>query len=354
MKAAILVRDAAAAHGRFEVADGVTDPTPGPEDIVIRLAAASINPIETMMRDGYGDALFKWMRSRGPQVLGLDGAGIVHAVGSRVRHLRQGDRVMATNWPYKAGFYAQLVQVPAAFAIKLPDTVRLLDAAAIPYAGLTAYAALRAAGINAGNAAGKRVLVHGGSGGVGSLIVQRLHRWGCWVASTCGTANVERVRALGVDRVVDYRNEDFTQVLSGLDLVVNTVAPDLASKRLNEAPHLSVLKRGGHYVSLISPTLTLADMLGAPLGLLASATWMGSAHAYWRLRGKHHHWIYFKPEQQRLADLATWLGAGDVTPLISGHYRLETLNEAHDRLAGGQAGGKLLVVLDEALVEADA
>jgi NADPH:quinone reductase-like Zn-dependent oxidoreductase len=354
MRAAVLERRPGvegAGGGLFHIVDTLPQPQPGPEDVVIRLAAASINPIETLMRNGYGDALFKWLRDKGPQVLGLDGAGVVVAVGSKVRGLREGDRVMASNWPYKAGFYAEYVRVPAAFVVPVPPGVGMDAAAAVPYAGLTAYAVLDAAGLDAQSAAGKRVLVHGGSGGVGNLLVQLLHHWGCWVATTCGTANIERVYALGADRVIDYRKENFTEVLSDLDVVVNTVAPDPSAKKLDEAPHLSVLRKGGHYASLISPTLTLADMLGAPAGLMMSGAWMGSAHLYWRMRGKHHHWVYYKPSRKRLQDIAGWLESGVLKPLIGGSYPLELIDQAYARLESGKAGGKLLLVLDPQLAQ---
>lgn len=352
MKAAVLELERPGA-GHFRIAD-LPQPEPGPDDIVIRLGAASINPIETLMRNGYGDSLFKWMRDKGPRVLGLDGAGVVQAVGSGVRGLREGDLVMASNWPYKAGFYANYVRVPANFAVAVPQGVSVEDAASVPYTGLTICSVLEAARLDPASARGKRVLVHGGSGGIGSVLVQLLHRWGCWVATTCGTANVEKVKALGADRVIDYRKENFAEVLSDMDVVVNTVAPDPSAKKLEEAPHLSVLRKGGHYASLISPTLTLADMLGGPPGLLAAGAWMGAARLYWLARGKHHHWVYYKPTPQRLTAIAGWLGSGAVKPLIGGRYALDQLNEAHACLEQGKAGGKLLLILDEKLAQARA
>ncbi|MEC9362893.1 MAG: NADP-dependent oxidoreductase [Pseudomonadota bacterium] len=349
MKAAVLELERPG-KGRFRIAD-LPQPAPGPDEIVIRLGAASINPIETLMRNGYGDSLFKWMRDKGPRVLGLDGAGVVQAAGSRVQALREGDLVMASNWPYKAGFYAEYVRVPADYVTAVPEGISIADAAAVPYTGLTLCSVLEAAQLDAGNAPGKRVLVHGGSGGIGSILVQLLHRWGCWVATTCSTANVDRVKALGAHRVVDYRSEDFAAVLSDLDVVVNTVAPDPSAKKLDEAPHLSVLRTGGRYVSLISPTLTLADLLGGPPGLLVAGAWMGGARLYWLLRGKHHRWVYYKPTPQRLAAVAGWLESGAVKPLIGGRHTLDQVNEAHARLEQGKAGGKLLLILDEQLAQ---
>ena len=172
MKAAVLDP----VRGEFELRE-VARPPIRRGEILLRVAAASINPLDTMMRHNYGERLFKWLRRRGPRILGLDGAGVVESVGAGVRGLRAGQRVMAAVMPFRSGFYAEYVAVPAAWSAPVSASRALDQAAAIPYAGLTAYQVLRAAGIEPGRATGMRVLVHGGSGGIGSLLVQCLHAW---------------------------------------------------------------------------------------------------------------------------------------------------------------------------------
>lgn len=339
---------AAADGGRFKIVDGLADPTPGKGEIVIRLAAASINAIDTLMRAGYGESLFKWLRKGGPVVLGLDGAGIVAAVGEGVTRFKAGERVMAAVMPFRSGFYAEKIAVPAAWAARIPDGVSMQEAAALPYAGLTVFEILRAARLNAASAKGRRVLVHGGSGGIGSLLVQILHAWGAWVASTCRTQNVAFVRSLGADQVVDYTREDFTRVLKELDVVVQTVAPK--DERLVEAPHFSVLKRGGIFASLISPTLTLVDRLTPPLGLAAFGIWTGVARARWAAGGKHHRWVYFKPSGKNLAQLAAWVEQGLFRPQIAKLLPLEQVAEAQRLVEQGPARGKVLLALDPSLL----
>ena len=342
MKAAVLDP----VRGEFELRE-VARPPIRRGEILLRVAAASINPLDTMMRRNYGERLFKWLRRRGPRILGLDGAGVVESVGAGVRGLRAGQRVMAAVMPFRSGFYAEYVVVPAAWSAPVSASRPLDQAAAIPYAGLTAYQVLRAAGIEPGRATGMRVLVHGGSGGIGSLLVQCLHAWGAWVASTCSAGNADYVRGLGADRVIDYRREEFSEVLNGLDLVVNTVAP--LDEALEEAPHLSVLRRGGCYVSLISPTLTLADKLGAPLGLAAAGAWGGAARLRWKLAGKQHRWTYFQPSGDRLRELDEWVDKAWWQPQLGERFTLDQVSDAHRRVERGPAHGKALLILDEAL-----
>jgi NADPH:quinone reductase-like Zn-dependent oxidoreductase len=346
MRAAVL--QVAPGTRGFGIQGNVDDPEVRAGEVSIRLAAASINPLDTMMREGYGESLFKWLRRRGPMILGLDGAGVVASVGAGVTRFQKGDRVMAAVMPFRSGFYADRVSVPAAWVAPVPASLPIEIAAALPYAGLTAMQVLKAARLGPDTASGKRVLVHGGAGGIGSLLVQLLHAWGAWVATTCRTSNIPLVKSLGADLAIDYTCEDFGRVLSDMDVVINTVAPK--TPKIVEGPHLAVLRKGGHYVSLISPTLTLADALGAPLGLMVSGLWMGIAHLRWLIAGKNHHWVYFKPSGANLAKFGEWVAAGWVQPLIGGMYPLTDVAIAQQRAENGPVQGKLLLALDESLL----
>lgn len=345
MKAAVLERGETG--GRFVLQDRPV-PVPGSGDIVVRLAASSVNPIETMMRDGYGESLFKWMRDQGPIVLGLDGAGVVTAVGSDVSSLRVGDAVMAATWPYKSGFYAESIAVPASFAVPIPDGVGFMESAVVPYAGLTACAVLEAAGQSPRQSSGQRVFIHGGSGGVGHMLVQLCAGWGAEVTVTCSAGNAETITALGAQHVIDYKTTDFADVLAEQDVVINCVAP--SDNKLYESPFRRVLRKGGCFASLISPTLTLADMLTAPVGLGMAVSWGAAARLRWRLDGKHHRWVYFKPDAGRLKQLADWMAAGALKPLVGARFALEDINAAHARVEQGGIAGKVAVTIDSDLI----
>lgn len=318
-------------------------PRPGRREVVVQVAATSVNPIDLMIKEGYGDSLFKWLRQGRPVVPGLDGAGVVIACGSEVRRFREGDRVMAACMPFQSGFAAEQIALPEGKVMPVPGGIPLQQAAALPYAGLTAMSVLSAARLDAKQARGRQVLVHGGSGGIGHLLIQLLDRWGAEVITTCSAANADWVKSLGADHVIDYRSQDFSRVLANLDVVINTIAP--ADNRLVEGPHLKVLRPGGHYASLISPTLTLADTLGAPLGLAASGSWMALARVYWLLHQKHHHWAYFDNSPARCQTLARWLAEGDVLPHVGKVFPLDEIDAAYAAVKTGPARGKVVLTV---------
>jgi NADPH:quinone reductase-like Zn-dependent oxidoreductase len=116
--------------------------------------------------------------------------------------------------------------------------------------------------------------------------------------------------------------------------------------RLIEAPHFSVLRKGGVYVSLISPTLELTGRIGPPLGLAVSGLWMGLARLYWLARGKHHRWVYFRPSADRLAEMAQWVCEGAFTPIIGHRFPLKQVADAHRVVESGPAHGKVLLTMD--------
>lgn len=316
-------------------------PMPRPGEVVIRVEAASVNPIDTLMSAGYGESLFKWLRRDGAPKLGLDAAGTVTAAGANVKRPQVGQKVVTALMPFRSGGYAEYVAAPEKWVAEVPEGLPLANAAAAAYAGLTIRQVLKAAGLYASTSCGKRVLVHGGSGGIGHLLIQLLHAWGAWVATTCSTGNVDWVTRLGANKVVDYKKENFVDALADMDVVINTIMP--AGERLEESPHFSVLRPGGHYVSLISPTLTLANKLGAPLGIMASGGWMGLAKGYWRLRGKHHHWVYFAPGWKALEEVMRWQRRGWMTPHIGHTFSLEEFATAHEAVKKGPARGKVML-----------
>jgi NADPH2:quinone reductase len=197
-------------HGALEKLTLADVPMPEcrPDDVVIRVAAAGVNPVDWKEVTGllaryYGYYTGSW-------VPGYDAAGIVHEVGANVRDFAVGDRVVAFSDRRENGHngtFADFVRVLSSVVCKLPDAVDFLSAAALPVAGLTAYQALYRAD-KGGLRSGDFVLIHGASGGVGSWGVQLAKALGLRVAGTCGSRNVEYVRSLGADLVVDYTQQN--------------------------------------------------------------------------------------------------------------------------------------------------
>lgn len=202
-------------------------------EVFIEVHAAGVNPFETKLRRGW----FQGMFPVGPgHVLGLDVAGTIAAKGFDVSEFEVGDRVWGLLDPVRSGCYADYVAAPSYQVRRMPGNLSFTQAAAVPMAGCTAWYGL----VNLANVGpGKRVLVHAGAGGVGSMGIQIAKAHGAWVAATASTRNLDYLRSLGVDQAIDYTTENFTDMVSDIDVVLDPIGGEtnLASYR--------VLKRGG-------------------------------------------------------------------------------------------------------------
>src|SRR6266705_6188158 len=238
MKAFILDR-----YGKTdgERAGEMRDPELRDDDVLIQIHAASVNPLDSKIRDG---AFKLFLPYRLPLILGNDLAGVVVRVGSRVRRFKPGDEVYARPDQDRIGTFAEFISMNEdAVAIK-PKTLTMEEAASIPLVGLTAWQVL----IERANLKnGQKVLIHAGSGGVGTFAIQLAKHIGATVATTTSTANVDLVKSLGADVVIDYKKEDFEKVLSGYDVVLNSLGKDTLEKSLK------VLKPGGKLISISGP-----------------------------------------------------------------------------------------------------
>jgi len=219
--------------------EDVPKPDLRPGHVLVRVRAASVNPFDTKVRRGFLRSFFDVDM---PHILGADYAGEVEAVGPGVMELALGDRVWGLTIAVFPGSYAEYVVLPAAIVRRMPANLDFPAAAAVPMGGMTAWYALHTLG---GLAAGQRVLVHGGAGGVGSYAVQIAKAAGAEVIATCSTANVEYVRALGADRVIDYQTQDFTALVQDADLAVDPLGGETNLRTY------TVMRRGGTIVVVL-------------------------------------------------------------------------------------------------------
>lgn len=231
----------------FEYAELET-PVPGPGEVLVRVAYAGVNPADWKNRQGY---LAQYRPYVFPYVIGFDAAGVVAAIGEGVTQFAEGDRVFTpTNHGQGGqGSYAEYTLAAVDRVARVPPELELKQAAALPVASLTAWQGLFDRG---GLQAGQMAMIHGGSGGLGSFAVQ-FARWaGARVAATCSTVNVEYLRGLGVERVIDYRTEDIPSAIAdwaqgGLDYLMDAVGVSTLPNALD------LVKSGGTIVSI--PTL---------------------------------------------------------------------------------------------------
>lgn len=305
----------------------VDEPGIAPEEVLVRVRAASVNPYDWRHLRAHPNLVRLSVGLRRPKpglVLGADLAGVVERVGDRVTDLAPGDEVFGE---VRLGAFAEAVAVPRDRLAVKPARLSFAQAAAVSMAAHTALQGLRDVG---GIAAGQRVLVNGASGGVGTFAVQLARTFGTEVTGVCSTRNVELVRSLGADDVVDYTRADFTERAGRYDLLLDIVG-DRSTRRLRRA----LTPRG---------TLVIVGGIASPRrGLLGPAGQIvrGAAVApFVRQRIAHVAW---KPNSADLRFLADLMEKEEVTPVIDRTYPFADLPEAVRHVEGGHARGKVAV-----------
>jgi NADPH:quinone reductase-like Zn-dependent oxidoreductase len=303
----------------------VERPRPGPGEVLVRMAAASVNPADWKTRAGW----LSFFELPLPFVGGFDGAGRIAALGEGVAGLAAGDRVvvMSNMSVGRWGAFAEYACCPAATVAALPEGVDPIAAATLPVAGLTAWQALFD---NGGLQRGESVLVNGGAGGTGSFAVQLARMTGARVAATCGPANLDYVRALGAERAIDYRNEDVAAVVAafapgGVDLLLDTVGDG----SLADAPGL--VRPGGRL--LLIETLIADERLPDPERAAGRRVAIVRSSVVQANIGR------------QLAGLAEALHAGRIRPPEIEVLPAAQVAEAQARVAAGHVRGKLVLDL---------
>jgi NADPH:quinone reductase-like Zn-dependent oxidoreductase len=308
-------------------------PQAGPGELLVEVHAASVNPVDFKIRDG----MLKMIVPFGfPLILGNDFSGVVKAVGAGVTRFRPGDAVFARMDKRRIGAFAEFAVVAEADAAAKPANLTHVEAAAVPLAGLTAWQALFEIG---GLTAGQKVLIHGGSGGVGSFAIQLARHAGATVATTVGARNAELARSLGADIVIDYRAQRFEDFVSGQDLVFDTQAGDIQHRSF------AVLKRGGVLVSIAGKPdgrlvreFGLNPLLGVLLDFLSRKTLrLAKRH------GVRYEYLFMHPSGEQLAQIGRLLEEGSVRTIIDKVFPLEQVREALAYSEAGHATGKVVV-----------
>jgi NADPH:quinone reductase-like Zn-dependent oxidoreductase len=308
--------------------EDVPKPSPGDAEVLIKVRAAGLNPLEWHLMRGVPGFLRLFMGLQKPRRtrLGVDVAGEVESVGAGVASLKPGDRVFGAV----DGALAEYVCGPASAVVTMPENVTFEQAAAVPIAGLTALQALRDKGKVQ---SGQKVLINGASGGVGTFAVQ-ISKWmGAKVTGVCSTRNVELVRGIGAERVVDYTQEDFTTSAERYDAVFDLVGNrPLAAFR-------SVLTRRGVFIACGGggPETAASQLLAGMLKQLVLG-WFTSQ----RLVG-----ILAKRKKEDLQLLSQLMTSGDVTPVIDRCYGLSEVPQAIRYVEDGHARGKVVITLPE-------
>jgi NADPH:quinone reductase-like Zn-dependent oxidoreductase len=279
------------------------------DQVLVRVQAAALNPLDTLVVSGVAKHFFD---IKLPITLATDFAGTLERVGSAVTQWKAGDRVIAWADAGTSGGLAEFAAIPANVCVALPPSLSAAEGAAIPTAGITAWHTLFSA---AGLKSGETVLIHAGAGGVGSFAVQFAHKAGARVIATASGDGLALARGLGADEVIDYQTQDFTTLVSGLDVVLDLVggATQLRS--------FGVLRAGGRLVSTAMPP---DQAMAKAHGVSASI-------------------FYAKPYGNRFGELVTSVAEKGVQVVIDRNVPLESFAEAWTRLTSRQARGKIVV-----------
>ena len=332
MKAFVFKRYGRSARPEFAE---LPPPTVGPDEILVKVHAVGLNPIDNMIPQGTFKPLLKLDL---PAVLGSDLAGVVVEVGSRVTRFRPGDAVYASLFDLGRGALAQWTVVPEHAAALKPASLDFVQAASIPMVALTAWQAFTE---QAPLAPGQRVFIPAGSGGIGSFAIQLAKHLGALVATSTSTANAEWVGQLGAEVVVDYRRQAFDAVLQGYDLVLGTLRGDAIERSL------SILQPGGRVLSLVGPpdaafarARNMNVIMTALFGLMS---W--KIHRLARRRGVTYGMMFVRPDGAQLTRIAALLDEGKLRPVIDKVFPFEQVGEVLAYLATGRAKGKVVVSL---------
>ena len=308
------------------------EPEVGPRDVLIAVRAASVNPLDAKIRDGKVKLV---LRLAPPVALGCDVAGVVERVGAEVTRFQPGDEVFARLEKLRMGGIAERVAANEHVVAAKPARASFEQAAAIPLVGLTSLQALREA---AALRPGQHVLIHAGAGGVGSHAIQVAKILDLQVTATTSTKNIDFVRQLGADAVVDYTQRE--PLPTGLDAVFDSLGGS------SELASLAAVARGGVVVGIGGlPDLAFArDHMAA---LVRPAIWLATAR---RRRaaartGARFVFLFMRPDGAQLAELAAWVDAGRLRPVVHRSYPFADVREAFAELERGHARGKIVVTM---------
>ncbi|MCC9273901.1 MAG: NADP-dependent oxidoreductase [Enterococcus aquimarinus] len=301
-------------------------------DVLLKVVAAGVNPLDNMISRGEVKLITPYKL---PLIAGNEVVGIVDSVGSKVRRFKKGDRVFARLPLNRIGAFAEYVSVDSAALAQVPSHLTNTEAAAVPLTALTIIQALELMGAKSG----ETLFISGGTGGVGAMAIP-IAKARCLTVITNGSiSNKERVLELGADRFIDYKTEDYSEILSQVDYVLDTLGGSETEKQM------SILKKGGRLVSLRGmPNGTFAKRMNLPkwkqlLFGLAGRKFDQLADKY----GVTYDFIFVESNGRQLQEVADLLSELQIKPSIDSINSFEQINEALDKVANGRSRGKTVI-----------
>jgi alcohol dehydrogenase len=311
----------------------VSTPDLRDDEILVQVHAAGVNLIDAKVRNGEFKLLLPY---KTPFVLGHDVAGVVVKVGRSVQMFKHGDEVYSRPDDFRIGTFAEFVAIKEASLALKPKNLSMEEAASIPLVALTVWQALVE---RAKLKKGQKVFVQAGSGGVGTFAIQLAKHMGATVATTTGTSNVDWVRALGADVVVDYKKDDFESILSGYDVVLNSQDEQTLKNSLN------VLQPGGQLISISGPpTPEFADAQKSPWFVKQVMRALSfSTRRKAKQRNVGYSFLFMKASGSQLQQITPLFESGAIRPVIDKVFPFDATNEALAYVESGRAKGKVVI-----------
>jgi len=306
-------------------------PAVGDHDVLAEIHAASINPLDLLVRDGKLRVLLKYDM---PHVLGYDFSGIVIQVGRKVTKFNIGDEIYGR--PSKGGAFAEYISLHENDIALKPKNLSFAEAASIPLVGLTSYQVLHE---RLKLSAGQKVLIQAGSGGVGTFAIQLAKAMGLYVATTTSEAGAQLVESLGADRIINYKTEHFDMLLQGYDAVFDTKGGETLEKAFK------IVRKQGQIVSVVGPpNARFGEEERA--GFVKTNLFRLIARKITKLEKKHnvkYSFLFMKPNGRQLEILSQWIESGKIKPVIDRMFPFEEAQKAMEYSESGRAKGKLIL-----------
>ncbi|MBI1752255.1 MAG: NADP-dependent oxidoreductase [Acidobacteria bacterium] len=322
-------------YGKSDVLTSGELPEPAlrDDDVLVQIHAAGVNPVDHKIRDGEFKLLLPYKM---PLILGADLAGVVVRVGPRVRRFKVGDEVYARPDDERIGTFAELIAVKEDSLALMPANLSMEEAASIPLVALTAWQTLVEKG---GLKKGQKVLIHAGSGGVGTIAIQLAKHLGATVATTASTANADMLKGLGADIVIDYKKDDFSTKLKGYDLVIDTQGGDTLKRSLR------VIKPGGKLIGIAGPPDPDFAKLRGVNGFVRLVMWVLSfgIRKAARRSGASYSFHFMTASGQQLGEITKLIEAGHIRPVVDRVFPFAETRQALDYVETGRTKGKVVI-----------
>lgn len=309
------------------------EPLVKPTDVLVQVHAAGVNLLDSKIRNGEFKMILPY---KTPFVLGHDVSGVVTKVGTKVTQFKIGDEVYARPGDHRIGAFAECIAMNEKDVALKPKNLSMEEAASLPLVSLTAWQALVE---KADLKSGQKVFIQAGSGGVGTIAIQLAKQLGATVATTTSAVNIALVKSLGADIVIDYKKEDFAEILENYDVVLNSQDAKTLGKSLK------ILKPGGKLISISGPPdPAFAREIGAPwfvkliIQLLSSRVRKKAKRL-----GVDYSFLFMRAQGEQLSQLTKLLESGVIKPVVDKIFPFEQTNEAMSYVETGRARGKVVV-----------